>query len=162
MDIPRTDAATAPADDALVCPSSRPDSPGSAVFGIIDNRGMFPIVRYLDRSIPVSPEVLALAEGEDPNRVFRFTSPCQRGRCAHFKEGNCGLPSFVQSHIGPAQSAPSRCAIRGVCRWFHQLSFEACVRCPGVVTSEYALIGDQLGSPFNGPPLLQQPVPKEE
>jgi hypothetical protein len=142
--------------DSLVCPSSRADSPQSAVFGIVDNRGAFPIIRYLERPVPATAEILALTEGEDPSQVFRFTSPCQNGRCGHFRDGECGLPRFLQNHLPAAETKPVPCAIRSTCRWFHQLSFDACARCSAIVTSEYAIVGDQSSGTLEGhmPPEL--------
>jgi hypothetical protein len=135
----------------LACPSSRPESPQSAVFGIVDNRGDFPIIRYLDQPIPATAEVLALTEGEHPHQVFRFTSPCQEGRCAHFSQGQCGLPRLIQNHLPSAQQKHVSCPIRNQCRWFYQESFEACARCSAIVTDEYVIVDGHLLSP-SGPP----------
>jgi hypothetical protein len=114
----------------------------------VDNRGPFPIIRYLDRPITATPEVLALTEGEHPNKVFRFTSPCQGSRCAHFSHGECGLPAFLEAHVPALEKEPDPCPIREVCRWFHQKSLAACARCSGVVTSEYAISDGQLIDPL--------------
>jgi hypothetical protein len=138
-------------NEELACPSSREDSPQSAVFGIIDNRGDFPVVRYLDRTVPATPEVMALIQGEHPNQVFRFTSPCQEARCAHFSQGQCGLPGFLKNHLPAVRSKHAPCPIRNRCRWFHQESFSACERCPVIVTAEYTLVDGQLLSPFDPP-----------
>jgi hypothetical protein len=134
--------------DLLACPSSRADSPQSAVFGIVDNRGDFPIIRYLERPVPATREVLALTQGEDPNQVFRFTSPCQESRCAHFVNGACRLPRLLEDHLPASESKPLPCPIRNTCRWFHQESFAACARCSLVVTSQYAVADGQLIHPL--------------
>jgi hypothetical protein len=134
-------------DKMLACPSSRADSPQSAVFAIVDNRGDFPIIRYLNRPIPTTPEVLALTEGEHPNEVFRFTTPCQGSQCGHFSHGECSLPAFLENHVPALEKEPQPCPIRKVCRWFHQRSFAACVRCSVVVTYEYAISDGQLIDP---------------
>jgi len=134
--------------ESLACPSSRPDSPQSAVFGIVDNRGDFPIIRYLEHPIAATPEVLALAKDEHPNQVFRFTSPCQESRCGHFANGECGLPRFLQEHLPAAQTKHVSCPIRSVCRWFHQESFSACSRCAVVVTAEYTVVEGKLVNPL--------------
>jgi hypothetical protein len=147
----------------LACPSSRADSPQSAVFAIVDNRGDFPIIRYLDRPINATPEVLALTEGEDPNQVFRFTTPCQGDRCGHFSHGECSLPAFLDNHVPALEKEPEPCPIRKVCRWFHQRSFAACVRCSVVVTSEYAISDGQLIDPAElGASAKPVVSPKEE
>ena len=138
-------------NQTLACPSSRPESPNSAVFGIVDNRGDFPIIRYLDRPISATAEVLALAEDEHPNQVFRFTSPCQEARCAHFSQGQCGLPRLLKEHLPAAQQKHVSCPIRNQCRWFHQESFEACARCSAIVTDEYVIFDGQLLSPLRPP-----------
>jgi len=141
----------------LACPSSRADSPQSAVFAIVDNRGDFPIIRYLERPVPATKEVLALAEGEHPNEVFRFTSPCQESRCAHFSQGKCDLPRFLEDHLAAAQSKHVSCPIRNACRWFHQESFNACARCSAIVTAEYAVVDGQLRSPFEATAPAKEP-----
>lgn len=137
--------------EPLACPSSRADSPQSAVFGIVDNRGDFPIIRYLERPIQATAEVLALTEGESPNQVFRFTSPCQETRCAHFVNSECRLPGFLNDHLPSGETKPVPCPIRTSCRWFHQESFAACARCSMVVTSQYAVADGQLINPLEAP-----------
>jgi hypothetical protein len=134
--------------EQLACPSSRPDAPKSAVFGIVDNRGLFPIIRYLENPVPVTAGVLGLAEDENPNQVFRFTSPCQGSACAHFSRGQCSLPALLEKHLPPAEGKHAACPIRNECRWFRQESFNACARCSAVVTSEYMLANGELFSPF--------------
>lgn len=134
--------------EQLACPSSRPDAPKSAVFGIVDNRGLFPIIRYLENPVPATAGVLALAEGENPNQVFRFTSACQGTACAHFSQGQCSLPALLEKHLPAAEGKHEACPIRNECRWFRQESFNACARCSWVVTSEYMLANGELISPF--------------
>jgi hypothetical protein len=135
----------------LACPSSRPDSPGSAIFAIVDNRGAFPIIRYLPGAVPAKPEVLELADGEKATGVFRFTSPCQNDRCDHFRQGQCSLPEFIQSHTRSSELKPEFCPIRSVCRWFYQHSYDACDRCAALITGDYAVLGDQICGPLDEP-----------
>jgi len=134
--------------EQLACPISRSDAPKSAVFGIVDNRGLLPIIRYLENPVPVTAGVLALAEGENPNQVFRFTSACQGTACAHFSHGQCSLPALLEEHLPAAEGKHAACPIRNECRWFRQESFNACARCSAVVTSEYMLANGELISPF--------------
>jgi len=96
--------------------------------------------------------VLELAGGGAPSDVFRFTSPCQNDRCDHFREGQCSLPEFIRSHSRPSELKPGFCPIRPVCRWFHQLSYEACDRCAALVTGTYAVSGDELSGPLDESP----------
>jgi hypothetical protein len=130
------------AKNELLCPSALPDSPGSSVFGIVDNRGASRVIRYLDRPVPVSSRILDETQGEAPTDVFRFASPCQSKACGHFRDGQCSLPNFVQLHFDPIGT--SQCPIRRDCRWFHQQGLDACARCPSVVTSALALVDGQI------------------
>jgi hypothetical protein len=131
-------------EDALLCPSSRVGMPESSVFAIVDQRASTATIHYLRRPVAITAEVLAMADGENPNSVFRVSSLCQRNQCNHFQGGKCGLPELLQNSL-PADAAKSAaCAIRSSCRWFHQLSFEACSRCASVVTAQYELIDGKL------------------
>ncbi len=135
---------TESAEAQLCCPSAKADSDQSRVFGIVDDRGAFPIIRYLEQPVRVTEQVLALTEGEDPKAVFRFTSPCQGKRCTQFSNGECSLPRMLESRSPASGVNVANCAIRSTCRWFYQRSFHACVRCSAIVTSEYAWNGEQL------------------
>jgi hypothetical protein len=54
----------------------------------------------------------------------------------------------LQNHLPAAQAKHVSCPIRGVCRWFHQESFNACSRCAVVVTAEYTVVDGQLINPL--------------
>jgi len=135
----------------LLCPSSRPESAASAVFAIVDDRGPFPIIRYLPKPIDAGLALRNLDSGENPFDVFRFTSPCQEDRCTHFREGECGLPRWIQSRLPPSGVKVEHCPIRSDCRWFHQLPFHACTRCAAIVTGEFAAVDQRLEGPLDRP-----------
>ncbi|MHA3700629.1 nitrogen fixation protein [Jatrophihabitans sp. YIM 134969] len=107
-----------------------------AVRGESDDRGAS--MRYLDRVVPVTAELLALAEPVDPRQVFRFGGPCAEGGCRHFDGQQCGLGGQVATELDPVVDTLPRCHLRGSCRWFAERGGAACLRCPVVVTMRVA------------------------
>ena len=59
---------------------------------------------------------------------MRFAARCEESRCCHF-DGQI-LPAVVEA-------LPAR-LIRSECRWYAQEGRPACLRCPRVVTRNYA------------------------
>lgn len=118
----------------LLCPSAQPDTAAAVVLGVIDHEASPPEVQYLDQPVPVTPELLALAEPVRPTEVFRFAASCQQGACSHWSGHDCSLVTRIVKLVPAASLALPPCRIRTDCRWFHQLAGEACRRCPSVVT----------------------------
>jgi hypothetical protein len=132
-----TDPAPTPlqAPDAPVtwCPSARPD-PGSVVFAVRtgdpDGHG----VRYLDRTVATTLELLELTGEVDPREVFRFGAPCATSACAHFTGSRCSLVQRIVDELPPAVEDLPPCRLRARCRWFAEERGAACLRCPAILT----------------------------
>jgi hypothetical protein len=143
--VPPTTAGVIPANDAnrnlypaFDCPSSTPDLPNSKIFGIVEGTVHTPIVTYLERSHPITPELLAAADPAEPTEMFRVVGACLETGCQQFGNGQCQLAKrMVQGLPAVTQSLPA-CAIRHRCRWWHQEGEAACHRCPQIVRTNYA------------------------
>jgi len=129
------DHAQAPA--RIQCPSSRPEMPGSAVFGVVLGSVEQPRVAYLDQPQPVTEELLALAGPVAPTEIFRFAAPCAGGACQHFDGTDCRLASRIVEQLPSVVDDLPECAIRDACRWFLQEGAEACFRCPLITSESY-------------------------
>lgn len=130
-----TPARTAPPP---LCPSAQPHMEGAVVFGVVGGTAGEPWVRYFDERLPATPDVLALAGGVDPAEVYRFGAPCAGGGCRHFDGASCRLATKLVQLTPPASRALPACALRPDCRWWRQEGKSACMRCPVVVTVNYA------------------------
>jgi hypothetical protein len=120
-----------------LCPSAQPDMEGAVVFGVVGGSADEPLVAYLDRPEPVTPELLQLADPVRPTEVFRFAAPCAEGGCQHFDGAECGLGHKLARSVPAAVARLPRCRLRPNCRWFHEQGRDACFRCPLVVTTNY-------------------------
>ena len=118
----------------LLCPSAQPDWEGAVAIGVVGGTPETPRVGYLERSLPVTDDLLALAEPVLPTEVFRFAAGCVNDGCRHNREGSCRLAAKVVAMLEPVTMHLPPCTIRGSCRWFQQEGREACRRCPQVVT----------------------------
>lgn len=132
-----------------LCPSSRPEAEDSTIFGVVNGSVEHPSVTYLKSTIPVTEEVLKLAEPVTPTEVFRIASPCATSGCLHFDGQNCKLAQRVAEQLPTVAETLPPCAIRQNCRWFLQEGKAACFRCPQVITDNYNLseIGRQVAMP---------------
>ena len=141
-------------DDALRCPSA-PATKGALLIGIVETDGR---VVNLGTSLPVDDAFIKTVRIDgSPEERFRFSSPCQRDRCGHWKGHECGLigelyesarqKSLIEKDAVSARGLP-RCAIRANCRWWSQRGRDACAVCPLVVTdTEWLLESDSSGGP---------------
>lgn len=121
------------------CPSSTPEIPGSEIFGIVEGTVDQPNMTYLDPLLPVTPELLAAADPVEPTEIFRFVGTCLEKGCQQFGNGQCQLAKrIVQGLPAITQTLPT-CAIRHRCRWWQQEGKAACLRCPQIVRTNYAL-----------------------
>lgn len=127
----------AEASSRIQCPSSRPEMPGSAVFGVVLGSVEHPLVAYLEQTLPVTEELLALAGPVAPTEVFRFAAPCAGGACQHFDGTDCSLASRIVERLPSAVDSLPECAIRDSCRWWRQEGTEACFRCPLIATKSF-------------------------
>jgi hypothetical protein len=120
-----------------LCPSARPETPNSAVFGIIGGSIEQPDVQYLQESQPVTEELMALANPVAPTEVFRIAATCETSKCQHFDGQDCKLAQRVVDRLPTVTEQLPPCAIRRDCRWFQQEGKTACFRCPQIIT-DYA------------------------
>lgn len=120
------------------CPSSIPTA-HSQVFGIVEGTVDAPAVTYLAAPLPVTPELLAAAAPVEPTEIFRFTGSCLETGCQHYGRGHCQLAKRIVQGLPEVTQTTPACAIRPRCRWWQQEGNAACLRCPQVVRTNYAL-----------------------
>lgn len=121
---------------APLCPSAQPDWEGAVAIGVVGGTVDEPRITPLERPLPVTPELLQLAEPVTPSEVFRFAAPCLCEGCGHFEGSTCNLAAKIVRMVRPAGDALPACDIRPRCRWFRQEGRDACLRCPLVVTAD--------------------------
>lgn len=123
-----------------LCPSVNHHEDGAVLFGVVGGTVAQPEVAYLDKTYPITDELLQMAGQVDPTEVFRFAAPCFQQTCHHFDAGQsaCQLATKVVklTHVVVNKLAP--CPIRSDCRWWQQEGVAGCQRCPQVVTLNYA------------------------
>jgi hypothetical protein len=110
------------------------------VFAVIEGTAEQPAATYLQRTAPFTPALDALVAPVQANEAYRLAAPCAADRCRHF-DGAGQQCRLVQKTVRLAQVVVRklpRCAIRTSCRWWHQEGSAACLRCPQVVTLNYA------------------------
>jgi hypothetical protein len=117
----------------LHCPSAQPDMTGARAFGLIDHTGDAPTTAFLAATVPVTPDLLEMAEPLPPTQVFRFSAPCQQGKCSHW-QGACSLVDRIVQLLPAASLTLPPCRIRADCRWYAEQGRPACQRCPQVIT----------------------------
>jgi hypothetical protein len=120
-----------------LCPSAQPDMEESQVLGVVGGSVAAPKVAYLSDTLPVTPDVLRLAEPVDPTEVFRFAARCAETACQHYAEGRCQLAQRIVQLVPSTLADLPPCRIRPRCRWWQEQGAEACLRCPFVVTLDY-------------------------
>ena len=117
-----------------LCPSAPPHWRGARVFGVVEGTVSDPRVGYLERTLPVTDELLALSAPASPTEVLRFAAPCAGNACGHYRGGRCHLVEKVVRELPAVVDELPECMIRHGCRWFGQEGASACFRCPIVVT----------------------------
>src|SRR5258706_8786673 len=124
------------ADNPVLGPSASPYDAEAGVFAVVGGSVAGPQAAYLDASIPVTPEVLALAGSVDAAEVFRAAAPCANHRCGNFdhEDHGCRLARKTVRLAPVVVHRLPRCAIRSSCLWWAQEGAAACQRCPQVVT----------------------------
>ena len=111
---------------------------GSRVIGVYTHLDEDPRVGYLERPLPVTPELLSLAAGVRPTEVFRFAAHCEEARCCHFDGQSCKLATRIVQILPAVVDTLPPCQIRADCRWYQQEGRPACFRCPQLVTQNEA------------------------
>lgn len=124
-------------DDVLLCPSAQPHTKGAAVFAVIQGTATEPRAAYLDRVVPLTPEIAETTAPVNPAEVFRMAAPCASHGCRHFGEGRCSLVTRLVQLVPAVVTSAPPCMLRPDCMWWRQEGVEACLRCPQVVTHMY-------------------------
>jgi hypothetical protein len=118
----------------VMCPSAQPEIPGSVAFGVIAGTVERPHVAWIERPVPVTPELLSMTAPVSPTQVLRIAAPCQENACGHFDGVDCRLATRLVQLLPQVVESLPRCQIRPNCRWFLQEGSAACRVCPQVVT----------------------------
>ncbi|MBR8833146.1 MAG: nitrogen fixation protein [Stigonema ocellatum SAG 48.90 = DSM 106950] len=121
-----------------LCPSARPESVDSVVFGLISGTVTEPHVAYLKQPLPVTDELIAKASPVTPTEIFRTAAPCAAKSCQHFDGEDCRLAMRIVEKLPKVQEELPPCSIRRDCRWWLQEGKAACMRCPQVITDSYS------------------------
>lgn len=74
----------------------------------------------------------------NPREIFRTAASCAESGCKHFNGKDCRLAMGVVEKLPPVAEALPTCSIRRNCRWWQQEGKAACLRCPQIVTDDYA------------------------
>ena len=126
-----------------LCPSAPPESAGAVIFGVVGGTADAPRVAHLARPVPVTDELLMLAQPAPPAAVYRTAAPCAASACVHFAANRCRLVERIVDHLPAAVDGLPACRLRPHCRWWQQEGKDACLRCPMIVT-EMVNPSDQL------------------
>jgi hypothetical protein len=118
----------------VLCPSARPEMPGSMAFGVVAGTADEPRVAWLERPVPVTEELLAMTRPVPATEVLRIAAPCAEGACCHFDGTDCRLAQRLVQLMPAVDTGLPPCQIRRDCRWFTQEGKAACLRCPQIVT----------------------------
>lgn len=100
----------APGEPRL-CPSSTADE-GALLIGLVQEDGT---VGIMGRLLQVDAAFLDTArKGREPEKRFRFASPCRKSDCREWGDGRCGVIDRVLTLIAPeGDVALLPCGIRG-------------------------------------------------
>lgn len=124
-------------EKTTLCPSARPESEDSVVFGIISGTVVEPRVGYLKQPLPITDELIAKASPITPAEIFRTAAPCATKGCQHFDGKDCRLAMRIVEKLPAIVEELPPCSIRRDCRWWQQEGKAACMRCPQVITDNY-------------------------
>ncbi|PYS90344.1 MAG: nitrogen fixation protein [Acidobacteria bacterium] len=125
-----------------LCPSAQPEMAGSVAFGVVGGTPNAPRMEHLERTLPVTDELLALSAPVSPAEVFRFAAPCAGHACQHFDGTDCRLATRIVQILPAVTNDLPPCLLRPDCRWWQQEGKAACLRCPQVVTESYVASDD--------------------
>ncbi|MEH2237029.1 nitrogen fixation protein [Nostoc sp.] len=125
------------ADKPTLCPSARPESVDSVVFGVVGGTVTEPRVAYLKKPQPITDELIAKASPITPAEIFRTAAPCATKGCQHFDGQDCRLAMRIVEKFAVVAEELPPCSIRRDCRWWQQEGKAACMRCPQVITDNY-------------------------
>jgi hypothetical protein len=120
-----------------LCPSAQPGMENCTVLGVVQHDGPAPMLVYLNRPVPATPEVLAMAAPLKPTEVFRLSATCAEHKCPHFDGTDCRLAARIVQILPATVDGLPPCLIRKDCRWYSQEGGAACRRCPEITTVTY-------------------------
>lgn len=120
-----------------LCPSARPESKNSAVFGVVAGTVDEPRVNYFKQPLPVTDQLTSVSSPVTPTEVFRISAECARNSCKHFDGQNCRLATRIANQLPVVTEVLPPCPIRRDCRWWQQEGKSACMRCPQIITDHY-------------------------
>ena len=121
-----------------LCPSARPELADSVVFGVVGGTATKPHVTYLKQTLPITEELIAKASPVTPAEIFRTAASCAESGCQHFNGKDCRLAMRIVEKLPVVMEELPPCSIRRDCRWWQQEGKAACMRCPQIVTDNYA------------------------
>ena len=121
----------------LLCPSAPPLEDEAVLIGVVTGEPGRPRIVPTASAIPVTPQLLELAEPVNPSEVFRFAAKCRGRQCIHFENEACQLAKRSVQLLETVSHQLPPCPIRPKCRWFRQEGREICKRCPQIVTDQF-------------------------
>src|SRR5260370_39335219 len=121
---------------AVLCPSAQPQMEGAHAFGVVGGEPGARRVTWIEKPVPVTPQLLAMSGPVPPTQVMRFAARCQENACSHFDGSDCRLAARIVAMIDPVVTALPPCTIRVNCRWYRQEGAPACRPCPQNVTEK--------------------------
>ncbi|WP_211178303.1 MULTISPECIES: nitrogen fixation protein [Brasilonema] len=124
-------------ENTTLCPSARPESGDSVVFGVVSGTVAQPRIAYLKQPQPVTDELIAKSSPATPAEIFRTAGRCIESGCMHFDGKDCRLAQRIVENLSVVTEELPPCSIRRNCRWWQQEGKTACMRCPQVVTDTY-------------------------
>ncbi len=131
----RADSPSARAAPQSGSPKSCPSGPceeGALLVGVMTSAGR---LAYLLPPTEIDAEFVAEARRQgNPERRFRFSTPCVEASCPQWDGTGCGLGAAIAEHGSetPTDGLPN-CAIRKTCRWYAEQGGRACAVCPLIV-----------------------------
>jgi len=109
----------------------------SRLLGVVRGTVEAPEVGYLDKALPVTEELLAMAAPLKPTEVFRFAAHCEERACQHFDGIHCRSATRIVQILPVVTEGLPACVVRPTCRWYEQEGKAAGLRCPQIVTQTY-------------------------
>jgi hypothetical protein len=137
-----------------LCPSAQPGMDQCRVLGVVQRDGPAPRLAYLNKHLPATPEVLAMAAPLKPTEVFRLAAVCAEHKCPHYDGADCRLATRVVQILPAVVDSLPPCIIRKNCRWYTQEGGAACKRCPEITTVTYDL--SEQTREVSGLPVIQE------
>lgn len=117
------------------------DEPTAKVLGVVGADGR---VIFAREPIPIDDTFKERArQGRNPDKRFRFVTPCLQRGCRHWQESRCIVADIVTDEMtaaadpGELAGPLPTCPIRPACRWWEQRGEAACRVCPDVVAQIY-------------------------